>query len=694
MKKAELIKVKPLMATDRMIKRAVSDIGVDKRIQRGYGYVAKYTEYKTYLYFRARKQGQVLEVCLFTRADLVRRERIPRYRIFLDRENECHATYECREEKWRTAKIDYLECGIWPCYVPQPEAVASDSTIKLVNGYFHTGSRTDIKQAVLDFQSACAGVRLKKKYKLETDEIDYHMNMVPELPKDFDKFIQEYGFYKAQYIFYRDKDKGYCTHCGRHVRIKTPPGHNTSGKCSNCGSRITYKSWNRQKQCDTKHTVSIIQRCRDENSLVYRQFMVYRKVRREKQYIPEQHMYEEYRVIMNERMQPCYEYEFGEYRHTGIQRWCKAGTVVRGGYGYYYTTYARSVLYHGNLKRLLSGTKLKYTPIVEIIKNNPGANWNVCGKLKDMCNYDSFPYEAFWKMGLRNFTTDRMYDKKSYTKTDYSRKKPWEVLKISKEIMNQAIKLDTTDSQLRILQRAYQAGVRLTDEQVIWIDKYLGVSDLIAYFGIQTPHRLIRFLREKVQIETCMRKDNDMLCSYADYLDMARRLGWDMRDRGIFFPQDISRAHDEAVRILNEKKDKEEAARRAKTDRKMQKNARDIRKVFHYTDDDFEIIVPDKYLDFKAEGNAQHNCVSTYYERAVEGKTIILFLRKKAEPEKPFCTVEIQNRNGAFAIIQNRIIYNAEAPQEAKEFMEKAVKEAQKTVDKLLREKQQVTVAV
>ena len=110
--------------------------------------------------------------------------------------------------------------------------------------------------------------------------------------------------------------------------------------------------------------------------------------------------------------------------------------------------------------------------------------------------------------------------------------------------------------------------------------------------------------------------------------------------------------------------------------------------------DDYEIIVPEKYMDFKTEGNTQHNCVSRYYERAVEGKTIILFIRKKVEPDKSFCTVEIQNRDGAFAIIQNRIAYNKEAPQEAKDFMEKAVKEAQKTVEKMMREKQKITVAV
>ena len=243
MKKAGLIKIKPLMATDNMLQQARSDLGEQKIIHRSYGPDTRYTEYKTFLYFRARKQGTILEICLYTRTDLVRRDRVPRYRIFLDRDGESHATYECAEGKWRTAKIDSLPYGSRMYYVPDPKPVASESTKKLINDYCRTGRMMDVEEAILDFQSACAGKRLKKKYKLETDQIDYMMNMVPELPKDFDKFVEDYGCHHAQYIFYKDKSIGYCTHCGRVVSIKKKPSHNMPGKCSHCGCSITYKSY-------------------------------------------------------------------------------------------------------------------------------------------------------------------------------------------------------------------------------------------------------------------------------------------------------------------------------------------------------------------------------------------------------------------------------------------------------------------
>lgn len=694
MKKAGLIKIKPLMATDNMLHQARNDLGERKIPHRSYyRQDIRYTEYKTFLYFRARKQGTILEISLYTRADLARGDREPRYRIFLDRDGESHATYECAEEKWRTAKIDALSFGSRINYVPEPKPVASESTKTLINEYCRTGRLMDVKEAILDYQSACAGKRLKKKYKLETDQIDHMMNMVPELPKDFDKFVENYGCYNAQYIFYRDRSIGYCTHCGKIVPIREKPYHNMPGKCSNCGSSITYKSWNKQKYCDTDHTVSIIQKCTDGETYIYRQFKVRRSVHREKLYVPEKTMHEEYRVVMDNNMRARYEYEFGEYRHTGVYRWCHSESM-RHGYYYNYSLYSSSVLYHGNLKKLLNKTKLKYIPLAEIIKDNPGRKFNVCATLNDMCSETCFPFEAYWKMGLRKFTADHMYAGERLTKMNYEYKKPWEILRVTKEILNQAIKLNASDRQMRILQRTHEMGVTLTDEQVTWLDAYMGVSDIMAYFRVQTPHRIIRYLKEQVNVCVPIAQqkegDREQIRLYIDYLDTARQLGWDMRDRGIFFPQDIIRAHDEAVRLFNTQKDETGAVKMKDKDRKLRAIVKDVRKVFDYEDEEYRLFVPECFKEFKAEGNAQHNCVaSSYYDKAVRGEVIILFIRKKAEPEKSFCTVEIQNRHGEFVIAQNRIIYNENAPKEAQEFMTKAVEEAHKKVKKLMEEQRE-----
>ena len=168
---------------------------------------------------------------------------------------------------------------------------------------------------------------------------------------------------------------------------------------------------------------------------------------------------------------------------------------------------------------------------------------------------------------------------------------------------------------------------------------------------------------------------------------------WFRARRALFFPQNIQRAHDEAVNFLTIKKDKEAAESMKEKDRIMHQNAKEIKKAFCYKDKQYMIKVPGCYLDFKREGHLQHNCVATYYEKAVKGKCIILFLRKRESPNEPFCTVEIHSNQGKFHIVQNRIAYNKDAPEEAKEFLKKAVAEAQKIADKMVKqEKEEIVV--
>lgn len=689
MKKAGLIKKPPLQATAKMREVALADHGTEKRAHFTYKRDVTYTEYKTRLYFRARKIDEVLEISVYTRADLVRGDMTPRFRIFLNADSKEHVTYDCREEKWRTGKMDCLPYDdTYYSYSAKGKGHASESTRKLVNQYLHTGIDADVERAIINFQANVSDNRLKKKYRLITDSIDLRMNTVPELPKDFERFVEKVAFVQEQYVFYKDK-LGYCTCCKKMVPVKSKPRHNTLGKCEACGSSIEYKSWNKQKYRSSYKTVSIIQPCGNDE-YVYRQFEVYRKVEKEHLYVPEIcYMHEQYRAFMDKTFTVWHEYEWGTFKNTGVERWCEDGTVNHG-FAYSYSAYRLSVLYHYNLTKLFKGTKLQYMPIVDILKNNLGESFDVMRAINDM-RRDKFPYEAFWKMGLKRYTATRLLEgKEGLTKLNKDATKPWQFLKISKQVMNQAIRLNATDSQLRIIQLLFEIGVTATDEEVQWFDEMIGVNRLLRYCNIHTPHRMIRYLSENEELET--RTISELAGDWNDYLEMADELGWDIRDRQIFFPQNFRQAHDDAAAELTILREAKEAAKRRESDKQLQKNAEEIREVFDYEDEDMQIVVPESYAEFKQEGNAQHNCVAAnYYGKAVRGETIIFFIRKKAEPEKSFCTVEIGQKNGKFKVWQNRTIYNHDAPKEAKTFLSKAIEQAQQKVDEKL---QQVRVAI
>lgn len=701
MRKAGLLDKKPLTATNKMLAAAKNDTGVRKLAEYGYSSYY-YTEYESRYYFRAMMSAnrEILEVDLFTRKDLADGKTLPRFRIFLDREKPDFISWNMTGEKWSSARIDMLETGDERCrYSYRGRNYASGETLNTVNRYLKTGSMQDVETALIDFQAKVRGIELAKKHRLITDIIDGYMDTVPDrLPADWMKFINDRALGHS-IMYKRGEKQGYCTHCRLHVPVPGGAKHNMDGKCT-CGSRITYKSWQKQKTVSCYTKASVIQKCTDGQNYVYRQFNVEMACRREKEYVPEITVSEHYRRIFRIRetegpLISAGEYEWGNFRATGITRWCEAGSVNHGGYSHYYYNsssfgYAASILYTGNLKKLLNGTRLQYVPAADIIKAEGSRKINVLAALGDMGR--SFPYEAYWKMGLKQFVTERI--KRSgtdgLTKTfPEESKKPWDYLKITREGMKQAVRINATDQQMRIIQRASEMKAELSDEQVLWLDKYLGVSVLMRYFSVHTPYRIIRYLKEQVKIEGCAADKNDSLHFWTDYLDTAGQLGWDLNDRGIFFPQDIRRAHDEAAVLFTAQKDKEKAEEMKQKDITMHRNAREIKKAFCYRNEKYMIRVPGCYLDFKREGHAQHNCVATYYEKAVKGECIILFIRQRKCPEQSYCTVEIRNMDGRFAIMQNRLAYNKAAPEEAEEFLEKAVKEAQKIADRMAGEEKE-----
>lgn len=695
MRKAGLLDKKPLTATRSMLETARRDTGTKKRIGAWYG-VATYTEYESRYYFRAMisVNKEILEVDLFTRRDLALGRTDPRFRIFLDREKKDFESWDMVNEKWSSAKINMLETDDDRySYTYRGRNHATKATLHIVNGFLYTGYMQDVEMAVLDFQAGLRKTELSRKHKLITDAIDSYMSMVPDrMPVDWMKFINDRVLEHS--VFYtKDTKTGYCTHCRLHVPVPADVRHNTPGKCAQCGSSIIYKSWKMQQHTTYRTTAAILQKCMDGVHYVYRQFRVDMYTERQEYYVPEIRVHEDHRSLFllgigNSMAGSLKNYEWGEFRYTGIKRWCEDGTVNHGGYRSGNYGYEKSVLYTGNIKKMLKDTCLKYVPAAEIIRSMGRERINVLTVLDDM--ETGFPYEVFWKMGLKRFVRERISREGRNGLVKIPRpegQKPWELMGMTKEDMKQAVRLDATDQQMRIIQKAARMGVRLADDQVEFFDRYTGNHAVLDYIGVQTPHRIIRYLRERAGVEECGRDVHDEpLHFWIDYLDMARQMGWNLHDRAVFFPQDIRRAHDEAAVLYTAWKDRAEAEKMRAKDEIMRGNAAEIRKAFRHSDDMYVIKIPECYLDFKQEGNAQHNCVATYYDRAVEGRCIILFIRKRQEPDVPFCTVEIRNDSGKFMVIQNRKAYNRDAPEDAKTFLEKAVKEAQKTADRMAAE--------
>lgn len=72
----------------------------------------------------------------------------------------------------------------------------------------------------------------------------------------------------------------------------------------------------------------------------------------------------------------------------------------------------------------------------------------------------------------------------------------------------------------------------------------------------------------------------------------------------------------------------------------------------------FEVVIPQSKQDFVDEATNQHNCVfGSYYPRVVDHETLVVFIRRKEDINNSFITCEIDPYNGQ--IIQYLKRYNA-----------------------------------
>ena len=698
MKKAGLLDKAPLMALPYMVQRAKNDIAKRKPYPYSHGY---YYVYKTRKYFRAQKtcMEDVLEVDVYTRRDMILDRKEPRFRIFLNNKEKDFVTWDCVHSKWSKAKIDFLDYEDQDTtYSPGKKEQASKETIRMVNQFLGSSSMYDVGTVVRQFQVDIRKDALEKQHRLITDAIDERMAVVPDLPPSFGKWVRNNT--TEDYMFYKDHKTGYCDHCREMVSLREKPRHNTVGKCPKCGRTIIYKSWGKQLTVEDETRAEILQKLQDGSGYVLRSFKIKKIEKKADGYIPNFYIFEDFRDIYSNSLYRERSYEWGEFKNTGITRWCDYGTINHGGYGWYYDRRSSAILYSPNLTRMLADTELKYMPVAEIVRVAGRKRVEFKELISNLKGNTGKQYERMYKAGLKTFVSDQLIGVHTMTRIDRDMTggKIWGMLGLSKEEYRQALRLHADDKKMAIIQRLHAAAAKVTDEQLEWIDRYIGLSVILKSFGIHTPHRMIRYMKENLHVET-EGTDKDMHL-WVDYLDAAQNLQWNLADESIFFPQNIQAAHDEAVLCMQEKKDREQHMKRIEQDKQLKKNAKDIRRVFAYENDEFMIVVPESWKEFKKEANEQHNCVaSNYYEQAVNGRTIIIFIRRKTEPDKSFCTVEV-GKDGilGFRVVQNRIRYNKDAPEEAVAFMQKVIKNAEKKVraefEKQKKEANRVMVAV
>ncbi len=128
-------------------------------------------------------------------------------------------------------------------------------------------------------------------------------------------------------------------------------------------------------------------------------------------------------------------------------------------------------------------------------------------------------------------------------------------------------------------------------------------------------------------------------------------------NENLICPKDLTKAHDEAVKLLNQLKREAEEKEYDMRLKKIMKLEKEIK--------GYVFLVPHKMNELIIEGKALHHCVgsSMYLEKHRKGQTTIIFVREKEHIDKPLYTLEFKNNK----IEQIRGKHNQLPPTEVKE---------------------------
>ena len=197
---------------------------------------------------------------------------------------------------------------------------------------------------------------------------------------------------------------------------------------------------------------------------------------------------------------------------------------------------------------------------------------------------------------------------------------------------------------LEWLQFEKQAGGPISDFAIQWMCKehidpqqLQFIADRMRYGQIQ--HYLNR------QMQELNLSSERVIELWRDYLSMALRFGYDTNDPIVYRVRKLQQRHDELAARGEEMQLTLRAGELLQTYPHIEQNLQAIREKFAFTGKQFQIQVPDKLEDIFMDSRKLCHCIANsdvYWERMERRESYLLFLRKTAEPDTPYYTVEAE----------------------------------------------------
>lgn len=223
-------------------------------------------------------------------------------------------------------------------------------------------------------------------------------------------------------------------------------------------------------------------------------------------------------------------------------------------------------------------------------------------------------------------------------------------LGIRKERVKQLIRKKGDVEILNAMQMEKRFGQNWTDDQIEHLTetglRSKQVGEATKYMTLQKLlNRIEKYAGCQYGTECSRAKARirHVATTYVDYLEMREDLGYDLNNTVYQYPRNLDEAHNKMVMEINKEKAEARLREVARQYPDIRKSYRSLRKKYFYEDENYLIRPARSAEEIVMEGRILHHCVGGdgYLSRHNTGRTYILMVRMKDEPEIPCITVEI-----------------------------------------------------
>ncbi len=519
----------------------------------------------------------------------------------------------------------------------------------------------------------------REKIRKSTDD---KMLMIRNVPKNFEDRIIKDAYSNNHLLIYdynrKAETTAYCTRCGNTVKV-TKPRNYAECVCPHCKRAMTYISKYTLCRHKEKTYTKDVQLCQKfkQGGFVVRYFHSMLTI--DYKWKITLKLEECFRCFHEKISEPVYissEYEFINKYNNGYN-WHRC-------FSRYGISYISGYVYPDNLKKLFNDTEYKYIPLANICNNCK--NINIERTLQAIQKDKSI--EHLSKHKLWNLTKSRINAIYTGWNTIESEPCNYQTLSLNAKNIKESlcnltmpeiryfININVRADQLliyRILKSVNQnthGNMELSEKYEMY-RRSVELQKVIKYVKFK---KLIEYLIKQVDVmplkdiytsngENKKRKEYvyEVLQTYKDYLKDCERLGYNLKNDFILYPNNLYNAHQSTIAAIKTEKSKI-------LDKEIKEISQKYKKL-EYKSRDFIIKVATSSAELINEGQTLHHCVGRYAEDMAEENSIIFFVRQANKSDTPFVTLELNPHTND--IVQVRTKHNQLPPIEVTKFVEK-----------------------